>query len=357
MKKLYTILFIHCSFVICMGANDLKTAKMKETWSKDLIYLAEREEVDMTQTFDPYKLEKNVVEKPDKSTQDSTDSKAPEKTEKRSVDKTLEDVILDESGKGVSKAIDFVTQQADQEVDLGDPKNKRGFILGTQLILKKLEISQVISGFQELMSTTPSLNAGLVLGYQFYFSKRFGFRLSGLIDAGSPATLKATKLKSIELTPASEASSTRDLTAAVITPIEEVYQKYWPIKASVELSLLLDFVVTKKHVFGGLVGGGYELEWSVPVKANASIGNDNASALSKLVQKPQGVITSGLYPVVGLYYYYKKHQLGINYRFAQYYLVSENNTKWDFNTGSEDLKTTTKFRPGQSITLYYLYRF
>ncbi|WP_104697764.1 MULTISPECIES: hypothetical protein [unclassified Helicobacter] len=350
MKKLYKILFVYCSFVAYVDANELKNVGKKGTLDKNLHYIA-LSDTDMMRLSDPY------IRNPDSLKSSNTTKESIDSNTSKNMDKTLEDVILNEGGKKIDTVVDLVTQQADQEVDLRDSKNKSGFMLGTQLILKKLEISQVISGFQELMSTTPSLNAGLILGYQFYFSKRFGFRLSGLIDAGSPATLKATKLKAIELTPAQTPGTGGGITAAKITPIEEVYQKYWPIKGSIELSLLLDFVATQKHVFGGLIGGGYELEWSVPVKGNAIVGENNTSALSKLVQKPQGVITSGLYPIVGLYYYYKKHQIGVNYRFAEYYLVSENNTRWDFDTGNGSLKTTTKFRPKQSITLYYIYRF
>ena len=335
MRRVYKVLCLLLAFTL--GYAQVDSEKTEAFVEPEKIKESPKE----PELISPSELEKTGTNKID--TSKDTDK----------VEKTIMDEIFKQGENQINHLVNTAKKNADQEIDLRDKKNKNGFVLGTQIILKKFEISQVISGFQKLTSTVPSLDAGLILGYQYYLAKNFGFRISGLIDAGSPAVLKAQTLQPAQTSSPSEATGANSIPA---TLIRGVYQKYWPVKGSVELSFLIDFYTSQKHVFGAMIGGGYEIEWGVLVNADASVGT-NTSGLTRLVQKPQNVITSGLYPLVGLYYYYRHHQLGINYRIGEFYLIKEKNNEWDFNLGNSTATTITKFRPLGSLTLYYLYRF
>ena len=251
-------------------------------------------------------------------------------------DKNLNDLPLDllkkYSSSTVEKTLDNLIKEAttkngDNE-DLRVSKN--GFILGTGVWLKKFTVDAIANGFSKLTAVTPSLNTGLILGYQFYMGKVLGVRISAMGQVGGPAN---ARIKAFKIVPANQ---------AVANPAIEYHQSYIPVSAGVEAALLLDLVTTQKHSFGIDGGVGYNAEWYIP--------NSDKSNVDKLTTKPSILINSGLYPFVGIHYYFKNHQFGVSYKFVEYALV--NKDIWDPASGYQ-----ATFGLNAAIRITYLYRF
>lgn len=249
------------------------------------------------------------------------------------------------------KAAQFLDEQTINAVRKANENNelsdKSGFLLGVSMTLKNFSAQEIISGFNELSSKTPSLNGGLILGYQYYFNQYVGFRLSAMVNVGTQAFIKAQKL-----TPAYPSGSVPQTT----TQIEDLYQSYIPIQGNVDIKLLATVYEKEVHSFGLSAGLGYAIDWYVVQKANADAGT--AGALENLLQKPNNILNQGLYPEIGIYYYYGSHQFEINYRFSEFSFLGDKFNNWIFNTGNNsNLDTQTRFLKTNEITLSYLYRF
>lgn len=242
--------------------------------------------------------------------------------------------------EGVIKAVN----KSNENDELGD---KSGFILGVSLGLKTFDAKQIIQSFQELSSRTPSLNGGIVLGYQHFFNKYVGFRLTGMVNVGTQARIKA-----IELTPAYPAGQV----PADAPKVEDLYQAYLPIEAGADLLVLATVYEKGQHSFGLSAGFGYEADWYVVQKASADAGT--SGALQNLLQSPNGLITQGVYPEFGIYYFYGSHQFEILYRFAEFSIGGNSYNAWGFDGGKAgELNAQTKFLKTSSLVLSYLYRF
>lgn len=249
------------------------------------------------------------------------------------------------------KAAQFLDEQTINAVRKANENNelsdKSGFLLGVSMTLKNFSAQEIISGFNELSSKTPSLNGGLILGYQYYFNQHVGFRLSAMVNVGTQAFIKAQKL-----TPAYPSGSVPQTT----TQIEDLYQSYIPIQGNVDIKLLATVYEKEVHSFGLSAGLGYAIDWYVVQKANADAGT--AGALENLLQKPNNILNQGLYPEIGIYYYYGSHQFEINYRFSEFSFLGDKFNNWIFNIGNNsNLDTQTRFLKTNEITLSYLYRF
>lgn len=247
-----------------------------------------------------------------------------------------------------AQLIDEKTMEAVNKAKENNTLNdKSGFLLGVSMTLKNFNAQEIISGFQELSNKTPSLNGGIILGYQHYFNTYVGFRLSAMINVGTQAFIKAQKL-----TPAYPAGSVPQGTPV----IQDLYQSYIPIQGGAELKLLATVYEKEEHSFGFAAGLGYKIDWYVVQKASADAGT--LGALQNLLQNPDNILNQGIYPEVGIYYYYGSHQFEITYRFSEFSLLGDKFNNWNFNTGgSSSLDTQTKFLKTDEITLSYLYRF
>lgn len=278
-----------------------------------------------------------------------------EDTKKDIAEEVLRDVAVDKGGKELDKLVDNAKEEAKKDIDLRE--NKNGFILGTAITLLELNSSQIIAGFEKLISTTPSLDAGLILGYQRYFTNVVGLRFSVMAETGARPRIKATKLQPAIKTGASNNGANAN-NVIPSTLIQNLNQTYIPLKANTELTLLLDFYTGEKHSVGMDVGVGYEIEWYILQKADASYSSSgNVSGLQKLTQKPQNILNSTIYPLIGLHYFYKKHQFGLTYKFGEYFFVKNGYKSWGFNTGSGSIEANTRFFTTQSLRLSYIYRF
>ena len=242
------------------------------------------------------------------------------------------DLLKKYSSSTVEKTLDNLIKEAttkngDNE-DLRISKN--GFILGTGVWLKEFTVKAVADSLNRLTAETPSLNTGLILGYQFYMGKVLGVRISAMGQVGGSAD---AKIKASKIVPANQATTRSP---------QEYHQSYISVSAGVEAALLLDLVTTQKHSFGIDGGVGYNAEWYIP---NSDKGNIN-----KLITKPSILINSGLYPFVGIHYYFKNHQFGVSYKFVEYALT--NKDIWHPASGYR-----ATFRSNAAIRVTYLYRF
>lgn len=254
----------------------------------------------------------------------------------------------------VEKTLDKVTKEAKEstlkDADLQDPQNKSGFLLGTGLTLKELGFSQVIAGFESLVVKNPSLDVGLLLGYQYYGNQYFGFRISGMINTGGKAELKAPTIR-----PASKTNQTalQESNKISATLIRDVMQIYYPIKANADIKLLLDVYTNEKHSVGFSLGVGYEAEWLIAGQASAKV-EQAPNGLEKLTQKPNTLRDSAVYPTIGFHYYYGKHQFEIDYKFAEYSFGTSDS--WKFNAGESKIANTF-FSVKNTLAISYIYRF
>lgn len=236
-------------------------------------------------------------------------------------------------------------KKANENDELG---SKSGFVLGVSLGLKSFDAKQIIQSFQELSSRTPSLNGGIILGYQYFFNKYVGFRLTGMANVGTQARIKAQKLTPAY--PAGQVPPTQP-------QIEDLYQAYLPVQAGADLVILASVYEKGKHAFGLSAGVGYEADWYVKQKASADAGN-TAKGLQNILQKPNSLITQGVYPEFGIFYFYGSHQFEITYRFAEFSFVGGSYNAWNFDAGDAgSIEAQTKFLKTSSLVLSYLYRF
>ncbi|RDU69727.1 hypothetical protein [Helicobacter brantae] len=234
-------------------------------------------------------------------------------------------------------------KKANENDELG---NKSGFVLGVSLGLKSFDAQQIISGFQELSSRTPSLNGGIVLGYQYFFNKYVGIRLTGTANVGTQARIKAQTLTPAYLAGQVPYDKTREV---------DLYQSYLPIQAGADLVFLASVYEKGKHAFGLSAGFGYEADWYVVQKASSQSTFD---ALTNLFQKPNSLITQGIYPEFGIFYFYGSHQFEIAYRFAEFSFMGNEGKDWNFDLGNDQMSNAnTKFLKTSSLVLSYLYRF
>lgn len=251
----------------------------------------------------------------------------------------------------VEKTLDKVTKEAKEstlkDADLQNPQNKSGFLLGTGLTLKELGFSQVIAGFESLAVKNPSLDVGLLLGYQYYGNQYFGFRISGMINTGGKAELKASVIR-----PAVK-NNLQGNGRIPATLIRDVMQIYYPIKANADIKLLLDVYTNEKHSVGFSLGVGYEAEWLIAGQASAKV-EQAPNSLEKLTQKPNTLRDSAVYPTIGFHYYYGKHQFEIDYKFAEYSFGTSDS--WKFNAGESKIANTF-FSVKNTLAISYIYRF
>lgn len=247
-----------------------------------------------------------------------------------------------------AQLIDAATTQAVQKANENDELgNKSGFVLGVFTELQNFNFRQIVAGFQELSEKIPSLNGGLILGYQHFFNTYVGMRVTGFANVGTQARIKAQTL-----TPAYPAGST----SIPATKIQDIYQSYLPIEAGADIVILATAYESGKHSFGFSAGFGYKANWYVVQKADATSGTDGA--LENILQKPNDLINHGVYPEFGIYYFYGSHQFELSYRFAEFSFIGEKYNEWQMNTsGGTKIDVQSKFLKNSSLLLSYLYRF
>lgn len=248
----------------------------------------------------------------------------------------------------VAKLIDESTtkavKNANEHNELGD---KNGFVLGVFTQLQKFGFKEIIAGFEELSETIPSLNGGLILGYQHFFNSYVGVRITGFVNVGTQARIKAQTL-----TPAYPSGNV----PSSPIHIQDVYQAYLPVEVGSNVVILATAYENGKHSFGFSAGFGYKASWYVVQQANATSGT--SGALENILQKPNDLINHGIYPEFGIYYFYGSHQFEISYRFGEFSFLEETYNEWQMDTaGGTQVGVRSKFVKNRSIILSYLYRF
>lgn len=269
-----------------------------------LLFAQERGELDTNQIQNPQEIKKDLI------------NKAGQKLD-------------DEIHKAIEKSKDTSLE------------NLSGFVVGLSTSLKEFNAEQIINTFEQISTKTPSLNGGLIVGYQHFFNQYAGIRVTMMANVGTRAVIKAQKL-----IPASQAKA---------LPISNIMQEYLPIQAGADIKFLSTFYRNEKYAFGISAGLGYEAEWYVIKKADSDSGTQGA--LRNIAQHPNSIINHGLYPEFGIYYFLGGHQFELSYRFAQFAFTDNRFNNWDFDDGSKKLKTGTRFLFTSEIVLSYLYRF
>lgn len=243
----------------------------------------------------------------------------------------------------IDDATTKAVQKANENDELG---NKSGFVLGVFTELQNFNFSQIIAGFQELSEKIPSLNGGLILGYQHFFNSYVGMRITGFANVGTQARIKAQTL-----TPAYPAGS-----VPASTTIQDVYQAYLPVEAGADIVILATAYESGKHSFGFSAGFGYKANWYVVQKADATSGT--SGALENILQKPNNLVNQGVYPEFGIYYFYGSHQFEVSYRFAEFSFLGDGYNQWQMDTANgTKVDVQSKFLKNSSLILSYLYRF
>lgn len=190
-------------------------------------------------------------------------------------------------------------------------------------------------------ASNTTFDLGLVGGYQHYFgdSERHGIKVSAHLYSGFGNSW--------------ELSSVSPLFGNSITGTIS----YIPIKFGFDVKYLYDFLQRGKHTLGLNVGLGYEFDSYINGKSESN----------GFHQDLDNIFLNGVYPVIGLHYYYRHHQFELMYRFGgifselgskQVYYDSEPITTVD---PESNLTSVTSFNISllnQSyLTINYAYRF
>ncbi|ANV98050.1 hypothetical protein BBW65_04190 [Helicobacter enhydrae] len=219
------------------------------------------------------------------------------------------------------------------------PQNdKSGFLMGFEFETTQVDI------YQKFTTTTGGQTeyygkkdetlflASAVLGYQHYFGEIQGIATKVTLGAGlypvevSTSGIKVGQNQSVDFT-----------------------TSFLPIKSSVELSYLLDFVNSGLHSLGLDLTLGYE--FGVNLVAHSMQPGDK-NMLTTL-------FTQNLYPKVGLHYIYGNHQFNLSYKFlrllnkAQLEILNGDVvSEWKFQSFAYNLKN----KPSD-LSFSYIYRY
>lgn len=168
---------------------------------------------------------------------------------------------------------------------------------------------------------------GLVGGYQYYLPnfKKHGFKVSAHIYSGFGNKFEP-----------------------IIEGRERIQFIYTPIKFGLDVKYLWDVLEENKQTLGLNIGLGYEFDWYVNAKAELTENGDKKSF--------SRIFAHGIYPVIGLHYYYSRHQFELLYRFGGL-LGSSGTGKTKIDDVSADATSINTLHHQSYLTLNYAYRF
>ncbi|PAF51273.1 hypothetical protein [Helicobacter sp. 13S00477-4] len=114
-----------------------------------------------------------------------------------------------------------------------------------------------------------------------------------------------------------------------------------------DVKYLWDFLEKGRHTLGLNVGVGYQADWYL----NGKLGSSNLET----------IFADGIYPVIGLHYYYKHHQFELMYRFGGIFANSgykrTNSFQYvDIDNSSRTIDQNTLYHQSY-LTFNYAYRF
>lgn len=181
-----------------------------------------------------------------------------------------------------------------------------------------------------------TFDMGLVGGYQHYFgdSQRHGIKVSAHLYSGFGNNYNMLYDPPVEVINDSYETQSSDGTMMTVTntgtakTTTKVIVSYIPIKFGFDVKYLYDFLQRGKHTLGLNVGLGYEFDAYINGKEKVSFIRDSEttdSISSKVTQHHyedqkdynlDNIYSNGIYPVIGLHYYYGHHQFELMYRFG-----------------------------------------
>lgn len=247
-----------------------------------------------------------------------------------------------------------------------EKQSKSGFTLGLEMDLGKTSLTtkenpyndssmQVVG--EEKQYSNFSFNGGINLGYQHYFDKEalgvkqaYGISTNLYFGVGIPN------------------NNTLEYTQIVKNFGSQTFNyetSFLPIKLGFELSFLWDFLEKEEHTLGLTAGFGYRMSYFKSLKNtnNAqTIGNVKGNIVKGDIfnQTLNDMFSHNIYPLIGLHYYYGKHQFSLNLRLDFWNL--NNQTKQDTSTQdgavwNETFYYDTNINSQDYLSIGYSYRF
>lgn len=188
-------------------------------------------------------------------------------------------------------------------------------------------------------SDSTIFDLGLIGGYQHYFgeSQKHGIKASAHLYSGFGNSWEWKQKSDI---PGDTTIKTHNFS-------------YIPIKFGFDVKYLWDFLERGKHTLGLNAGAGWQFHWHV----KGSIATTRTGSSGKYKEEIPTIFSHGVYPVIGLHYYYIHHQFEALYRFGGILGEMGENSKvlYDNKDGKNVLRT---YLLSQSyFTLNYAYRF
>ncbi|WP_104697110.1 MULTISPECIES: outer membrane beta-barrel protein [unclassified Helicobacter] len=249
-----------------------------------------------------------------------------------------------------------------------DQYSKNGYILGFEL---SGGFGKGNGSTREMILATPGsdftislfdfkpiqFDGKIFFGYQHFFgeSQKVGFDIKGIFGAGYLHMLR--KNNANILYPANIVAE-GDSKITLITD-------YIPLTFGVETNLLFNIFEKNKHAFGFNVGGGYSFVYAI----NSLIKIPNMEEYSPVFPQiynsffkqfsNKNISYSLLYPKVGFYYFFDKHQISWGFSFNKVFGKSKNNNSF-FDTrgeGKKNMSIETKLDYFYSFNVSYAYRF
>lgn len=218
-----------------------------------------------------------------------------------------------------------------------NPNSKNGGFIGVEGVLGGGDLNFSVSEVDTYSDPSPAdifypiatsssnttFDLGLVGGYQHYFgdSQRHGIKVSAHLYSGFGNNYKMNydEIPSVYTdTNVIEKNFSND----------KVSINYIPIKFGFDVKYLYDFLQRGKHTLGLNVGLGYEFDAYINGKENVTSTTDssysNTTNSTTITHHSENhysynldnIYSNGIYPVIGLHYYYGHHQFELMYRFG-----------------------------------------
>lgn len=284
-----------------------------------------------------------------------------------------------------------------------NPNSKSGAFIGIEGVLGGTDINFSVSEVDIYSSEYPdriydvvlphklniTFDMGLVGGYQHYFgeSQRHGIKVSAHLYSGFGNNYNMLYDPPVEVINYSYETQSSDGAKMTVTntgtakTTGKVIVSYIPIKFGFDVKYLWDFLQRGKHTLGLNVGLGYEFDAYINGKEKVSSIYDSETKNSidaKVTQhhdedqkdyKLDNIYSNGIYPVIGLHYYYGHHQFELMYRFGGIFdQVTSKNAYHDSDSdtfnGKNGLITETTdethkivLNTQSYLTINYAYRF
>lgn len=194
-----------------------------------------------------------------------------------------EEVIIEREVVPVPVVPVMPTQEVLVEPEVIYGLKKSGFLFGVDVTLGEFKtttyytpssFSQSAKGFSSMF--------GVFGGYQHYFDEFFGLRATAHLASGTLSD------------------------AQYSINGNELQNTSTPLWLGVRLSVLWDFLQFGEQALGVSAGIGYNAEFYLNHQYTYSSYTNNASSF----------IQHNLYPILGIHYYFGRHQFEVNYRFS-----------------------------------------